>query len=61
MTVESEKECPICNNASEFAWRIKAVETDTKQNNNKLDKLLWGVMANLIGIVGILGKIVISG
>jgi len=51
MTSEKDMDCPICRSASEYAWRMEQVEVGTKDNNKKLDKLLWGIITNLVGIV----------
>jgi|GEM_PF-6296559 len=60
MTVENVKVCPICSNASEYAWRMSKVEEGTEDNNKKLDKLLLGIIANLTGVVVILVQMVLS-
>ena len=53
MTVESDKVCPICSNASEYAWRMTQVEKGTTENNRKMDRLMWLIITNLIGVLGI--------
>lgn len=49
------------NGEETYGWRIKALEARVSQVEGKIQNAIYLLIANLVGIIGVLGKLLIFG